>query len=507
MGRVLTNAINASYTIESALGTAGTTWKVLEPNTIPTFGAEISTVARDPISKNRQRRKGTVTDLDSSVEFEHDLGLSVFNDFIEGFCFARGVNYDMTLDVSAVSADGEFTVAALTAHQAAAIKSVNDQYATLFYGRNFSQPGNNGLWYAEDTALATHTQVDAQAITNVTNFTAETSSNGFIELAGVRFLAGSGNPTLSYSNKRLTITGTAQGFDWGDFRVTTGQMVGIGKVESNGHPSFIGYGRVVSAAGHVMVLDKVSTALTTQSQITDDMDVYFGKFIRNVATDDDDYIERSFQIEVEYPNLFDNGATGYRYAVGNYCNTLAFNLPLTDKATMTLNFIGTDTANPTATRKAGADSPTELHATEAFNTSADIARLRMLEVDEDGITTDFKSLTFTLNNNVSPEKVLGNLGARFMNTGNFEIDIEAQMLFSNPLVINKIRDNETVSMDFILRNNDGVIAVDVPSMTLGDGSTDFPVNETVLINTTSQAFQDPTLGTSIGVSLFPFLPE
>ena len=62
-------------------------------------------------------------------------------------------------------------------------------------------------------------------------------------------------------------------------------------------------------------------------------------------------------------------------------------------------------------------------------------------------------------------------------------------------------------MDFILRNNDGAFAIDIPSMTLGGGNRDFPVNETVTINTTGQAYQDDALGTSIGISIFPFLPE
>ena len=508
MGRVLTNAINASYTIESELGTAGTEWKVLEPNTISTFGAEITTVARDPISKNRQRRKGTVTDLDSSMEFEHDLGISVFEDFVEGFAFARAVNHEMSIPFTAVSADGEYTVPALTQTQADKIKAVNDQYATLFQPKNAANPNNNRLFHCEDAGVAGATAIDGRAISNETNFQAETGANGVLELAGVRFTAGSGNPALSYdtTTRRLTVTAAsgATNFRWQDLGVTVGQVVGIMQWRTD---NVIGYGRVVSRDGLVLVLDKVSPALRTQAQITENMDVLFGRYVRNVPVDDDDYIERSFQFEVEFPNLGDNNATEYQYSIGNFCNSMAFNLPLTDKSTMTMNFIGTDTENPTATRKAGAAGAAELVDTVAFNTSEDIARLRVTEVDEDGISTDFKSLTFTINNNVSAEKVLGKLGARFMNTGNFEIDIEATMLFSNGRVVNKIRDNETVSMDFILHNDNGGIAIDAPSMTLGGGSREFPVNETVTISVTAQAFQDATLGTSIGISLFPFLPQ
>ena len=115
-------------------------------------------------------------------------------------------------------------------------------------------------------------------------------------------------------------------------------------------------------------------------------------------------------------------------------------------------------------------------------------------------------MTVTLNNNVSPEKVLNNLGAKYMNTGNFEVDIESSLLFTNRLVVDRIRDNTTVTMDFAIKNDDGGIFMDIPAMTLGDGTKDFPVNESINISVGCMAFEDPTLGTSLGTTMFPYLP-
>lgn len=69
-----------------------------------------------------------------------------------------------------------------------------------------------------------------------------------------------------------------------------------------------------------------------------------------------------------------------------------------------------------------------------------------------------------------------------------------------------IRDNTTVTMDFLLNNEDGGIFIDIPSLTLGGGGKDFPLNETVLLSTTGMAFRDATLETSIGVSMFAVTP-
>ena len=115
-------------------------------------------------------------------------------------------------------------------------------------------------------------------------------------------------------------------------------------------------------------------------------------------------------------------------------------------------------------------------------------------------------MTININNNVSPEKVLAVLGARYMNSGNFELDIEAQLVFTNSDVVAAISENRTVTMDMLLKNDDGGMALDIASMTLGAGDMEFPLNESVRINITGQAFKDEILETSIGVTFFPYIP-
>ena len=94
-----------------------------------------------------------------------------------------------------------------------------------------------------------------------------------------------------------------------------------------------------------------------------------------------------------------------------------------------------------------------------------------------------------------------------MNIGNFFVDIEAQIVFTDKSVPTAIRNNETLTMDFNIKNDNGAIMFDVPSMTLGGGDKELPVNETVLMNLSGQAFDDASLGTSIGISLFPYVPS
>jgi hypothetical protein len=494
MGRTLTNNFSLQYAIEQSLGVlpGSPEWKLLEPNAISTFGATITTVARSPISKNRQRRKGTVTDLDSAVEFDGDLTLEHFIDFIEGFCFSSFVGAEKTVPTAVTGgATDEYTIPAISAALA---------QNTLVFARGFSLSANNGLKLVDAGATVTTIPVT----TDLEDEAPAATQNVSVEVCGYRSAAGDLEVDAN-GNLISTV------LDFTTLGLTLGQAIWIGgdaalNQFSNAENS--GFARVMGIAANLLTLDKKSQAFVVEAGAAQEVDIYFGRFVRNVSVDDGDFLERSFTFEGAYQNLASPGpGDAYEYAKGNYCNTAGFELPLTDKATVSFAFVGTDTDVPTEVRETNADSPVVPVQTGAFNTSADIARLRIQEVDETGLTTDFKSLTLNINNNVSPEKVLAQLGAKYMNSGNFEIDLEAQLLFTNPAVVTAIRNNTRVTMDFSIKNDDGGILVDIPSMTLGGGDREFPVNESILINTTAQAYGDTTLGSSIGVSLFPYIPS
>lgn len=502
MGRVLTNNISLAYAIETSLGTPGTTWNLLEPNTIPNYGANIATTQRQPISKDRQERKGTITDLDSGVEFEHDLTLSAFVDFVEAFLFATAVNSDMVFKGANATGTG-YTIPSATAAQGAKFQFGATAPKSLIYARGYVTSANNGLKVLGADVAQTDTEI------TVSGLSAETApSSAEVELAGVR--ANTSDLDITVAAGVATITsdnGGGTAIDFTTLGLTVGQVIHVGGLTAtNQFGNGAGYGRITSIAANTLVLDKLSSALATDGGSGKDIDLLFGRFIRNVNVDASDYLTRSFHFEAGFENLGSGGGTRYEYAKGNYPNTLVFNLPLNGKALTTFNFVGTDTDVPTDTQKSGADSPVSPNKTAAFNTTSDIARLRVTDVDESGLTTDFKSLSLTINNNVGPEKVLAQLGAKYMNTGNFNIGIESQIVFSNEDVVTRIRNNTTVTMDFLLKNDDGGLFVDVASMNLGGGGKEFPVNESVLANLTGTAFKDATLGTSIGVSLFPVLP-
>lgn len=490
MGRVLTNATTLQVAAESSLGTQPSSgWRTVEPTTIGKFGPTLTKLTREPISKNRQRRKGALTDLDSSVEFECDVTYDHLKMFVEGLMFATAKGGTI-LTVTAVTATG-YTVA-----------SGGDFAAkTLIRARGFATAANNGLKVvgSGSTSIETKTSgLTAEAVA---------PTGAIIEVCGVQ------GATADFTiNASGNLASTA--FDWttavgaliqvGQF-IWIGGDVGSSNVFAN--TANRGLARITSKSATILGLAKKATTFATDTGTGKDIQIFFGQYIRNVAVDHTDYLERTYHFELGYENLGTNpGDDMYEYAEGNFCNEIVFDFQTANKATMKCNFVGLDTDVPTASRATGASTAIPPIATTMFNTSVDFMRLRVTEYDEDAMTTYVKSMSVTIRNNVTPEKVLATLGGVFINAGLFDVEVNASVLFTSAAVLTAMRNNATATMEVGVRNDDGGFVLDIPAMTLEGGDKDFAINETIKISMKTMAFQDPVLGSSASFSTFPYLP-
>lgn len=493
MGRVLTNTISLEVATEQTPGVlpGSPIWRTVEPNGIGKFGPSLKKMERMPISKNRQHRKGALVDLDSTVEFEADITYAHMLMFSEGLFFSvfKGpFSTPAVFEPTAVTATG-YTVASGGALAAGA----------LIVARGFANAANNGLKVV--LTMSTATEIKAAGLVVET----AAPAGATVEVAGVQ-----GAVADFAINAALNLQATA--FNWSTgTNIVAGQFIWIGDIagatNSFANAADRGFARVVSVSATILVLAKKGQAFVADPGTGKSINVLFGRFVRNVAVDHADYLETTFQFELGYENLQNPGpGDEYEYATGNFANELTFDFPLANKGTIKASFVGLTTANPTVTRATNAGTPKVSVATGAVNTVSDFMRLRITNVDETGLTTDFKSLTMTVRNNVTPEKVLGTLGGKYVNAGMLDVEITANVVFTSSDVIKAIRDNRTVTMEVGFRNDDGGFVFDVPAMCIGEGDKDFPVNQSVSINLKSYAFQDPVLGSSVSLSTFPYLP-
>lgn len=526
MSRVLTNNVGLQFAVESSIGTlpGSPSWRTLEPNSIGAYGPSITTVERRPISRQRGRKKGTVVNLESSVEFEADLTLDAFTDFGEGFVFAEFANKEFDLRGTGgvvppvVASSTTFTVAAASTLLAGKVQFTTSQLATLLWARGYTNSANNGLHALTVDLAATGTTITCGG----SSLVAETPpTNASLQVCGIRVL-NDADLTLTVSGSTATLVSGAAISNWATLGIFPGMYVHIGSPSTTGTvqnglgtagTAVYGYARVTSVSGATLNLDKLSSTLATAVGAAGlSQDVLFGRFLRNVAVDadadDTRFLERTYQFEASYPDLGGVGTDEYEYAIGNFANELTLNIPLTDKATCTWGFIGTNSDAITTSRKTNASSAVAPLRTTAVNTSSDVARITT-DLVSSASDVCFKSLTFTINNNVTPEQCIGVLGASYVNAGLFEVNLEGQMLFTRKEIGNAVKNNTTVTFSTILRNQDGAIALDIPSLTFGGGDREFPLDASVLVNITGVAFNDPT-GTipnvSLGVTVFPVVP-
>lgn len=506
MAEVNTNDISLAFAKEDANNPgslpASPQWKLLEPNPDGlTAGATISRVTRNPISKNRQERKGTISDLDSPFSFSADLTVDSATDLLGAFTFARNQNDDLIWrGVNATSST--FSTGTIPTTARNKLQYSSSYPRSLLYARGYQRSQNNGLKVVNSSSLTSSITVSPAP-------TAESApAEATLEVAGIRFGNGQLSLTVDSNTREGTLTESAASFSWTELNLAVGQWIHVGGNESaNQFSTGYGYARIREISANVLTLDKIGDDLQTDNGSGRSIDILFGRFYRNVPVDNALFERASYTFELAYPNLGANGETMFQYPNGNVPGQLTLNIPSTDKATATFAFTGRDTPAETPTRAVGAASALNPVGQEALNTTADVGRLRLAQIDEAGLDTDFTNVTVTLNNNITTTKTIGRLGARFVNHGNIGVRLSATAIFSSAAVTAAIRNNSTMTADFALRNQEGAVLVDIPSLTLSGGGKEFPQNETVRINMEGSAFADDDLDTSISFSFFPTAPK
>lgn len=485
-----TNATALAVTKNEMPATADTKWLYMEPNDISSFSATLEKTARDPITLDRQRRKGSITSVATAPQFTSDLTLEMVSYFMPGFLFStwKGTRPESYVLVGTDSVTKTYSVEAgevLTA-------------GTLVYADGFVNPENNGLKTVASTGNTTMTiAVDETLVTETAPVTARLYVVGHRAAEGDLQIDALGNlisTTLDFTTLGLTagqyihIGGSAAVNQLtGATRTVDGIVVGT-------------KARIAEIAANKLTLEARDVPYTLDAGTGKSVELFFSAFVRNVPVGDVDFVKQFYHMEATYntdPML-------YEYADCCVNNTLTINNSMQDKATLDLAFVGKDLLPPTTTPRLGVRS--NQVETESFGTQSDIVRLRITDTDDNGVTTYFKDTNVSINNNVQAEYVLGQLAAEFMNFGNFEVDIDTSVVFTDATVLAAIRNNTTVGFDMAYKNGDGGFVLSFPSATFGDGSKSFPRNAKVTITSPIMVHRDEDRGYSMGVSLFWYLP-
>lgn len=495
MARSLSANVGLAVCRELSLGVLPATpkWLTLQPNGIGRGGAELTSITRQPMSKNRMEEKGEVVDLDSGFDYDSDLTMDPFMEFIEGFMMATWTGpavftYRDGNPVTAVTATG-YTVASGGAITA----------GWLIYARGFLTVANNGLKVVT-ASIATEIRAAGLAVEAVP---ADGSRNQTVEIAGVQGASGDLQIDAQFNLISAVLDFTTLG-------LTVGQCIKIGGLTAGtqfGTAANNGYAIIMIIAANKLTLAWRSSTFVLDAGGGKTIQLLYGQFLRTVPTGHANALmDRSFAFELAYEDLSAPNVDAYEYPKGNMANELSLALPLTEKSTCSFSFVGTDTPAPVTARDPQAATARRPVRKKMFNTVNSFVRLSLNNVDETGLSTDFKTCELTIRNNVAGERVLNNFGAKYINFGIFQMMINATVLFTDPAVVAAIRANTTIAFKVGLKNTDGGFFLDVPAATLQSGSKSFPVNASVQLSCPIKPHVDDTLGYVVSISHFPFLP-
>lgn len=478
MSKIDSNVTGLRFAEEQTIGVlpGSPVWRPLEPNSYGEFGAEISTVMRNPINSSRQRRKGMVTDLDATAGFQSDFVQDSLYELMQGFFFADW-RKKANASPSAVSA----TLYTIPSTPGFVVNG-------LIWAEGFAVAGNNGLKVA--------TAVTATSVT-CSGLAVETPpATATIRQVGVQ--AASADINAAVSPSRLTSTTlnfTTLGLIPGEWIFIGGDLA----AERFTNTALNGFARVLSVSANSLVLDRTPGTWAAETGTGKTIRLFFGDVIR--SENDPALIKRrTYQMERSL------GTAGYQYVKGCVPNTLEIKVSTADKVTVDLGFVGTDEEFTAAGSPKSGTRPS-LPDEPAFNSSSDFSRLRMLN-DTSAVTlfTFLTELNLTINNNVTPSKSIAVLGAFEATAGDFVGAGSVTAYFASTDAVTAVRSNADVSLDFALVKRNAGWVFDVPLITLGDGRLTVEKDTEIKLPLTMEGAQHPTLLHTMLAACFHYLP-
>ena len=335
VNKIDSNITGLSYAEEECLkvlpGTDGAdaAWYELEPNSYADFGGKIATVARNPINPSRQRKKGTVTDLDASGGFNSDFTQSNMTRLLQGFFFA-----DAREKVSTAPLNGTqvpLTNVDGTANEYEAASGLGSFIVgNLVKASNFADGANNGL----SKVLSVSATILGVSRALVDDATPDATAK--VEVCGFEFPTGDVDIAASASSITLTSTAT----DFTTLGLNIGEWIFLGgdaAVSSFDNNS--GYARISDISANVLSFDDTTWAAVTESGAGKEVQMFFGTVIRN-EKDPNLIKRRSYNVERTLGQ--DANGTQSEYLEGAIPNEFTINLPQAEKLNCDLSFVAMD---------------------------------------------------------------------------------------------------------------------------------------------------------------------
>lgn len=505
VNKIDSNITGLAYAEEAVLGSlpgengnpGSPVWNRLNPNSYNDFGGEVITVAPNPINPSRQRRKGVTTDLNASGGINHNFTFSNLRDLMQGLMFAdeREKGYEEPTAVAA----GEYTVA----------ETAGFLTGSLVKGQGFTNAANNALGVVGVVTLDTSIAVAGAVL--------EGSPPTGANIRVVGFEAATADLDVDNTGTLPAITSTV--LDFTTLGLVPGQWIFVGGDTAGdqfANAANNGFKRIRTIAANRLTIDKSDAAMVTETGSGLDIRLFFGDVIRNETGA---LIKRrSYNIErtLGAPDSALPAQIQSEVLIGAVPNEFTLNIPSADLLNADLTFVATDNAQRDGATGPKQTSVQEPAVAKEYNTSSDVTRIRLSTVSSVSAapTALFAFITegsISINNNVTPNKAVGVLGAFDVTAGTFTVSGSLTAYFADVAATQAVRNNSDVTLDIgFARDNQGVI-FDLPLIALGDGRLSVEVDQPITLPLTTDAASgqdvDENLDHTMLITYFNYLPN
>lgn len=502
--KIDSNITGLAYAEESRLGClpgeggqpGSPVWVRLNPNSYNDFGGEIVTVAPNPINPSRQRRKGVTTDLNATGGINHNFTFWNLRDLMQGVMFAdiREKGYEEPTGITG----NNYDVADTTGFFAGA----------LIKGFGFNEAQNNSM--QKVVSITANTSVE------VGSLTAETvPTSAAIFVVGVE--GGLADIDVDVSGTFPALTSTT--LDFTTLGLVPGQWIFIGgdaAANSFTNAENNGFKRIRKIEANRLEIDKSDQTMVAETGTGLAIQIFYGDVLRNETGS---LIKRrSYNIErtLGAPDPANPTQIQSEYLRGAVANEFTLNIPSAELLNADISFVAVDNIQRDATIGPKQTNVQEVRPSKEYNTSSDIGRIRLSKVSQTSASPDplFAFVTeasLTINNNVTPNKAVGVLGAFDVTAGTFNVSGSITAYFSDIQATQAVRENADVTLDFsFVRDNQGIV-FDLPLISLGDGRLNVEVDQpiTLPLNTEAASGQDvdTNLDHTLLITYFNYLPD
>ena len=115
-------------------------------------------------------------------------------------------------------------------------------------------------------------------------------------------------------------------------------------------------------------------------------------------------------------------------------------------------------------------------------------------------------LSISINNNVTPTKAVGVLGAIDASIGTFEVGGNITAYFADVDAMKAVRNNADVTLDVVMIKEGKAVVIDIPLMALGNGRLSVEQDQAITIPLEIQAAQS-SFGHTLMWQFFSDLPK